>query len=240
MPAYRFYLDDNFSENKIFSIDGDEFQHFKVMRPQEGDLVELVNGRGGLAQASVSSIDKRSAVIKIQSSTTQSPCPFRVVIAQAIPKLPRLDVILEKGTELGMTDLWLFPGDRSEKKEVNAHQLERIYAKLIAAMKQCGRLFVPEVKLIEPISQWALFKQKLYFGDLDKKAPMLWNVLEKNEHEGGLIFCVGPESGLSKKEISRLKKIGGTGAKLHNNILRTDTAPLAALSLITHYFGHRD
>lgn len=235
MPIDRFFLDNPLAENTQVVLEDQELHHLShVTRAHVGDSIELVNGKGVLAVAEILDLKKREAVLTILSREVQPSSSFQVIIAQAIPKANRLDTIIEKGTELGMDALWLFPGKLSEKKELKSTQLNRMQKILIAAMKQSGRLYLPEIKLIPPIIQWEQPIYPLYFGDLADNAPAFLNHWKQSPPKNGLIFCIGPESGLHKTEIEKLRTLQAVGVKLHQNILRTDTAPLSALSLIAH------
>lgn len=233
MPVDRFFLEDPLNENTQVVLEDQELHHLShVTRARVGDSIELINGNGVLAVAEILDLKKREAVLTVLSKEVKPPSSFQVVIAQAIPRANRLDTIVEKGTELGMDALWLFPGNLSEKKELKDAQLGRVRKILIAATKQSGRLYLPEVKLIPPIAEWEESSLPLYFGDLADDAPPFLNHWKQCPPTEGLIFCIGPESGLQDIEIEKLRSLAAIGVKLHQNILRTDTAPLSALSLI--------
>lgn len=224
MPINRFFIDTPFET--VALLEDDEAHHLiSVTRTKVDEIVELVNGRNQLAKAVVKEIKKKAVVLEIQEIKTEAQPPYTFILAQAIPRLNRLDTILEKGTELGMSEIWLFPGERSEKKEINQERSKKI---VINAMKQCGRLDLPKIVLKPTLEKWS--KQDIigqaYFGDLSIEAPPFSNI-----EENKITFFIGPESGLSQRELELLKKMDGKGVKLHPNILRTDTAPLVALSL---------
>jgi 16S rRNA (uracil1498-N3)-methyltransferase len=223
MPHDRFYVDSAFHPKEQIDLH-EEARHLKVMRIRPGEEIELINGRNQIAKALV--INSQTA--EILSIESKAPL-FPIILCQAIPRLNRLDTIIEKGTELGLTELWLFPGKLSEKKNV---PLERAKKIAISAMKQCGRLDLPKIEIKPPIGQWGELPYSAYFGDISENAPPFLSLLEKNE---GVCFVVGPEAGFTPEEETQLKKIGVRGVKLHPWILRTDTAPLAALSLIASF-----
>lgn len=236
MPECRFYIDSPLAIEQEVLLQDDEMRHLIVMRPEIGDTIEIVNGKGDLAQARITQFSKKEIAVQIQSIHHEPKEPLQLIIAQGMPKLPRLDIILEKGTELGMTELWLFPADRSEKVGLSANQNDRIKKILIASMKQCGRLYIPKVQIIDPIASWKDMSYPLYFGAFGENTPSFISALQISPPKDGMIFVVGPESGLSHKEEKHLKKLKAEGVSLHKNILRTDTAPLAALTLMSQSF----
>lgn len=236
MPVERYFLEDSFQLNAEKTLTGSEFHHlWRVMRARLGDSVEIVNGRGALAHALVEKIAKDRAVLRIKKIEEMQPEKSTVILAQAFPKVNRLDFILEKGTELGVDEFWLFPGVLSIKKDFTVNQLERAQMLTIAAMKQCGRLTLPKVKIMPSLDQWPSPEGSVFFGDVNRNAPVFWHAWNQNEIISPLTFFIGPESGWHAQEVQLLKKIGGKPVKLHDNILRTDTASLAAISLVRHW-----
>lgn len=238
MPAERYFAPSPLVKGESLAIQGQEFHHLlHVMRTKVGDSVEVVNGQGGFALANVERIEKKQAVLVLQEVKHYPKPPFEVILAQAIPKINRLDFIVEKGTELGMTQLWLFPSQRSERKEISDHQLERLQGMTIAAMKQCGSFYLPSIQLKPSLQAWESNKlpYEACFGDVDPQALSFATLLENVKPANGMIFFIGPESGLSYEEETQLKAFGVQGVKLHEHILRTDTAALVALSAITQY-----
>lgn len=239
MPQERFFISQELTLGGLIRIEGPECHHLvTVMRGTLGTKVELVNGLGTLAQAKITRIEKKYAELLIESIYRQNKEDVHpLILLQAIPKLNRLEYIIEKGTELGMSALYLFPGERSEKKVFSDNQTDRFYHLAIAAMKQCGRLFLPEIKLMPPISLWEKEETSLplFYGSLDPAASLLIAAVNPQGHLcEGVQFCVGPEGGLTPAEEAALQALGGIGVKLHKNILRTETAAIAGLTILSH------
>ena len=242
MPSERYFIDTDFAPQQELSLVGSEFHHLAhVMRTRKGDIVALINGRGGLAKGRVIGIGKDKGVIQIEEVEEENRPSCRLVLAQALSKQHRMEFILEKGTELGVDSFWLFPGDHSQKKECYPSQIERATHIIISAAKQCGRLYLPTIILKPPLKEWSDLHQGCsFFGDLDPAAP-LFETAWKNQVEGSssinypIIFITGPEGGLSNEEESFLKEQHATGVKLHSNILRAETASIMSLSLLSHW-----
>jgi 16S rRNA (uracil1498-N3)-methyltransferase len=237
MPAERYFLEEPLQVNDKKILKETEFHHLaRVMRARQGDQIEIVNGQGALAYGTVSEIYKDNAVLHIESIETEPAPKVEVILAQAMPRPNRLDFILEKGTELGVSQFWLFPGDLSVKKDLlTPNQFDRMRALTVAAMKQCGRLFLPSIEFKPSLEKWNFEEGAFFFGDVDAQAPLFSKVWRTHPPSSPLIFLTGPESGFSGKENALLKLKKATGVKLHGNILRTDTASLVALSLIEHW-----
>ncbi len=233
MPAERYFIDGALDNTRIV-LEGQEHHHLvHVMRAKLGDRIELINGKGTLAEGVVEELSKKTARVEIHSIHHEIPPLPKIILAQAIPRIHRLDTIVEKGTELGMQELWLFPGILSERKELTSHQMERLRNMAIAAIKQSGRLWLPHIRLMPFLSDWKESLPTGFYGDVTASAEnYLSRILMKNPISTSAIFFTGPESGFDAREEEVLKKRGVCGVKLHDAILRTDTASLMALSLL--------
>jgi 16S rRNA (uracil1498-N3)-methyltransferase len=223
MPENRFYFDGELEG--IIELADDELRHLRVMRREVGDHIELVNGRGVLAKGVVTAIAKKSASIQIEERVHTPYKGKKIILAQTLPRLHNLDTIIEKGTELGAFEFWLFPAARSEKKELSESQQRRLRHLTISALKQCGRLYLPAIHVKPALEKWDALPFKGFFGDVRPEAKMVATF------PNDLIFFIGPESGFTEAETAQLEKWGVTGVKLHENILRVDTAAIVALSL---------
>lgn len=235
MPAERYYYPNTFKSGDTLILEDQEYHHLlHVMRIREGENVEIVDGNGSLGIASVKKLEKKKGVLEVFSKKFEHRPKQKIILAQGLPRLNRLEFIIEKGTELGVTEFRLFIAAKGEKKQLSEGQLDRMKSITVAAMKQCGRLYLPSIVMMPPLNEW---KKEAglssYFGDTRPDAPFL---LEQwKEHPGGneVLFFVGPESGFSGEEVESIEKLGSKGVKLHPNILRTDTAGIAALSVIS-------
>lgn len=238
MPAERYFSNRDLITHEFIELSGAEFHHLvHVMRSRKGDTIEIVNGKGKLAQAIIHDLGKDKAKLHLAEIYESPPIPHRLILAQAFTKQNRLDFILEKGTELGVDEFWLFPGDHSVKKEFYPSHLERAQAVTIAALKQSGRLQLPSISIKPPIEEWQeLAHYSPYFGDLDPSAPLFEKAWREHYPPSiPVIFITGPEGGFSRQEEETLKNKGAIGVHLHKNILRAETASLMALSLMSHW-----
>ncbi|MCH9608977.1 MAG: Ribosomal RNA small subunit methyltransferase E [Chlamydiales bacterium] len=220
MPAYRFYIDAPLEVNQTYPIAKNEIAHIRVMRLMEGDELELVNGRGIVAKGMLLKNHEVRVLSIHQEDKTK-----KIILCQALPRENRLDLIVEKGTELGMTHLWLFRGERSEKKLLSPSREKRLKTIAISSLKQCGRLHLPQIELKPPLKEWETLDYPAYFGSLEKEN------LRFTPQKGDLLFFIGPESGFTKGEEEKLLELGAQGVSLGPNILRTDTAAIVALSI---------
>jgi 16S rRNA (uracil1498-N3)-methyltransferase len=220
VPHNRFFLDAPLEENTSVVLTDDEWRHLALShRAREGDRVELVNGRNQLALGRVSALRKNAADILIDSVSTEAP-KTPLILAQALPRMNHLEWIIEKGTELNATAFWLFPGDLSEKDSLSASQAARLKNLSLSAMKPA-------------LTKWKPCEGTLLFGDIAEEAPYLWDLKLVLPLQSPLFFFVGPEKGFSTKEEDYLRNhLNAKGVRIHRNILRAETAPLVALTLL--------
>ena len=108
MPNDRFYIDSKL-EDSLF-LEGEEFHHLsRVMRKSVGDAIELVNGRNSLAQAKITEITKKGASMEVSHVETTAPLLPKLTLIQALPKINILELILQKGCEIGASDFYIYP-----------------------------------------------------------------------------------------------------------------------------------
>lgn len=231
MPNDRFFVANTLQEHAVIELVGDELHHLtNVMRKKVGDLVEVVNGKGALATALIEKNDKRSALLHIENCYQSNPPKTPLILAQALPKIKLLDLIVEKGTELGVDEFWLFPGKLSEKKELSPNQLQRLKQITISALKQCGRLFLPHIQIMTRLEDIFVNEGALFFGDWQSTTSLI-SILPQVSSLQKIVACIGPEKGFCREEVLLLQQ-KGQGIKLNNNILRCETAAIACISLL--------
>ena len=236
MPHHRFFAPKLLIQNETVLLEEEEAHHLiKVMRAQRGEIVECFNGKGSLAKAKILDLHKNNVSLLVTHVEHFPPPACPLILAQAMIRLNRLDTIIEKGCELGMNTLWLYPGDLSELSSFSETQKTRMRHLLIAACKQCGQLYLPEISLVKPLSEVVSLTYPAFWGDLRASAPLFQEAWFRQPPQAGALFFVGPEKGFSPAEISILEKLGAQGVCLGPLTLRADTAPLAALTLMAHW-----
>ncbi len=216
---YRFYTPHTLISNSLVELDSEEYHHLKkVLRVRPNEKIELVNGSGELAIALF------DVTIRVLSVHKEPKPEKKIVLIQAIPEKNHLEFILEKGTEIGITEFIFFPAEKSKLKEISEALLFRMKKITISALKQCKRLYLPSISICK-LSDLKNFSLKLYLAD-----PKGDKFITTTESAG---FIIGPESGFSQKEIDYLKTTcKATLTTLSPNILRAETASIIAAYLI--------
>jgi 16S rRNA (uracil1498-N3)-methyltransferase len=183
-----------------------------------GADVLLIDGKGSLADASIQELRRNETILKIGAVLHKAPPKHCFTLALAYIRPQKLELAIEKGVELGIDRFILFPSDHSDAKAIDRERLENI---LKGALKQSGRLFMPEVIYEKELT---LPQERLFYGSLEEGASPLTNLPEK------ATFFVGPEGGFSQRELDLLKE--ATKLFLGPHILRAETAAIALSALI--------
>lgn len=243
----RYFIDDLESQEQ-FRISGDDFHHIvRVMRMKNGDEIICVIPNGKSAVCQIEEITDEMVVanvVKWEEGTRE--LPVHVVIASGLPKGDKLELIIQKGTELGAYEFVPFTASRSIVKwdsKKAGKKVERWQKIAKEAAEQSHRNIVPSVK--EPVSLKQLVKHaddytyKLIAYEEEAKAgeaSVLSATLAKMEKGQSLLIVFGPEGGLTTEEVNLLIENGFLACGLGPRILRTETAPLYALSAVSYHF----
>ena len=236
----RFFLDSSPPPTGQFSLSQveapDEIHHLtRVLRLGAGDTLIFVNGRGLETEARILQADKSSLQLEIITQTQTEQAKPRIHLCQAALKGAKMDWLIEKLTELGVSELHLLTTEFSVRQEENS-RLDRWDRIVKSAMKQSEN---PQwLKIHAPRSLKELFASDTYSQapkillHPETNSPSLLkclqSVLEKNLSLEALFIFLGPEGGFSDSEAKFLKDQGLYSANLGKTILRGETAGIAA------------
>ena len=231
-----------FSENEITSgtylMEGENAKHLKVLRAREGEAVTIVTPAGIQCEGEVASVSPDGAEIRIHS---QRPCENEpdvfVTLYQALPKGDKMDYIVQKCVELGvgrivpvMTARCVSRPDEKSLKKKTAR-----WRKIAAqAAMQSRRGIIPEVGECVSLKQAAMLTREndktVFFYELGGESVK--DILAEKPKTVGMF--IGSEGGFEEAEAELVLSNGGVAATLGKRILRAETAPLAALSIIMY------
>lgn len=232
------------AEKEVTITDKDTIKHmFQVMRLTDEAEVVLVFDDGIKYLAKVTNSMAHELEI-IEALPDQVELPVKVTIASGFPKGDKLDTIAQKVTELGASALWGYPADWSVVKwggKKLAKKEDKLAKIVLGAAEQSKRNRVPEVHLFE---QKAEFLKSLSsfdhifvaYEETAKAGQLATLARELKEVKPGakLLFIFGPEGGISPAEITQFEAAGAIKVGLGPRIMRTETAPLYALSAISY------
>ena len=236
----RFFIE-KFSAGRA-SLHGDAAQHLgRVLRAEPGQLYELSDG----SEVWLARVEKISRVrggdaieFALIEKIDAQDSPLRIRLLLSIVKFDRMEWSLEKATELGVTEIVPLAASRSEKALVLAAQKrsERWKKILLESAQQSRRLRPPILAATEkPEHAFAAVREnvKIIFSER-AVAPSLQNILRTVQGESEICIAIGPEGGWTDIEFSAAAKNGFRQGSLGHEILRTETAVIAALA-ITRY-----
>ncbi|RZZ90856.1 16S rRNA (uracil(1498)-N(3))-methyltransferase [Pseudoxanthomonas winnipegensis] len=213
----------------------------RVLRLREGDACVLFNGDGHDYPARLVSLDKRQVRARIEAAQPlQNESPLRIVLLQGIARGEKMDLILQKATELGVARILPVDSERSEVK-LSGERLHKRLAHwqgvVVAACEQSGRARVPEVA-----SPQALIAAAAALPDdtlrllLDPQGAHALSTLQAPASQR-VVIAIGPEGGWSPRDRQALEAAGFQGLRLGPRVLRTETAGLAAIAALQARLG---
>lgn len=235
-------------------------RHVQVLRLQPDDQIQLFDGEGAEYVARIVEMGRKLVTVAIQALVrVDRELPIKVVLALGMPANDRMDDLVEKATELGVYAIQPLMCERSVLRlegERAAKKVAHWQAVAASASEQCGRAVVPQVRSVMSLSNW-LKQSEEREGDAWRRgvlslreAIMLREWLgapngqdapspaaSANEADSKrFVFLSGPEGGLSPGEEQAALDAGWAAITLGSRVLRADTAPLAALSVLGAMF----
>lgn len=232
----RFFIDATLELGVNLQLTDQVFHHWvKVLRAQLGAIATLFNGQGGEYQVTLIEINKKDAVVSVDQFNPDNRTPnAAVVIGQVMSKGDRMDFMVQKATELGVRKIQLLTSERCEmrlKYERDQKKIDHWQAIAIAACEQCGMNIIPEILAPLSLEQWLatdLPTTKLVMAPDTEKTDVLADMSQD------IALLIGPEGGLSHTEIDLAQFHGFKNWCIGDRVLRTETAPIVALSIIIY------
>lgn len=245
----RYFIEESQWTNERVTITEDAHHIIRVMRYEIGDKIICVHPNGKAAECEIIELDEAGKTVLATISSwlqSDSELPVNVTILQSLPKGSKLDLIIQKGTELGATQFVLYESDRSlvkwnHKKRDNRLQRYQKIAK--EASEQSGRTVIPEIIYIENIEQYIkddMLENSIKLLAYEEEAKRrnhtsLYSELSKTHENKHILVVIGPEGGFSPEEVSLFSDHKFTPVRLGKRILRTETASLYVLASISYH-----
>lgn len=211
----------------------------RVLRLSPDAALTLFDGRGGEYRARLSRMDRggvHAAVLEHLPIERESS--LRVTLGQGISRGERMDYVIQKAVELGVAAVQPLLSARCVvqlKGERQARRLAHWRGIAIAACEQCGRNTVPEIAAPLALSDWLAEADETPGLLLDPDAER--SVADLSLSGGAVRLLVGPEGGLTEAECKAARQAGFIGLRLGPRVLRTETAPVAALAALQALWG---
>ena len=242
MSVRRFMIQSHAVCDGSASFDGGMYNHMvRVLRLGAGDEVQLADERGVVYSGIIDEATKERVGVRITSVVTAAGINGdipRITICQALPKGDKIDLILQKGTELGAHDFRLFGGRRSVARirdDQQAAKRERWHKIVAEAARQCGRPDIPEVTWHPDAGDAADAGHELRLILWEReKVHTLKQALSAESKPTSVIVAIGPEGGFDPGEVELFVRQGFQPVSLGPRILRTETASIAILAVMQY------
>jgi 16S rRNA (uracil1498-N3)-methyltransferase len=244
---HRFYLEPECCQGTEFVLAGAEAHHaLHVLRVSAGDRVAVMDGAGHEFLCAVRNNTRDQVALTVTEQRTAAPPPARITLLQAIPKGKLIESIIQKATELGVARIVPLLAERVatrlDQREA-ARKGVKWQAIAIEAIKQCGNAWLPRVE--DPLTPADfLARQEAFELPLiaslqgDTRHTRLYFDTFRKAHSGAsptsISIWIGPEGDFTPAEVEAIKSSGTLPITLGPLVLRTETAAIYCLSVVSH------
>ncbi|HEX8788022.1 MAG TPA: 16S rRNA (uracil(1498)-N(3))-methyltransferase [Telluria sp.] len=216
--------------------------HLHVVRQQPGDALTLFNGAGGQVRARLVEIGKRRASATVEAhEAVEAELPYPITLVQGLPEGSKMDWIVEKAVELGVTGIVPLAAQRSVVRlsgERADKRLAHWQGVVVSAAEQCGRNRLAEVAPVQDFNRWiaepAADATRILLSPRADASLAAW---ARATPARATCLLVGPEGGFSAQEEEAALAAGALPLSMGPRVLRTETAGLAALAILAAAWG---
>ena len=252
---FRFYypqpwphLDIDRTDGATFALPESIFRHaITVLRMKVGDICELFDGAGLVAEIEIAAVEKKSAQARWRNQSTQqteNESPLNITLIQCISSAEKMDWTIEKAVELGVNQIVPVFSARSQVK-LSAERIDKKIQHwqriIIAACAQSGRNICPNLIAPMPLRDWLAISHPepvypiILHPGLQKNTTL--SQLPPPADNAAIHILIGPESGFDEAEIALAMQASYQTSLLGKRILRTETAGLATISALQTLWG---
>lgn len=247
MPDFRVHCQPADDDPKEIRLGAGESHHLvAVNRCSRGDVVIAFNGRGREWITECVEPNRSATVLRVRESRQAGPLPHEITLAQALPKGSTMDDIVRQATEIGAARIVPLLSERTQVHldgDRAAKKVEKWRIVAVEAAKQCGNPWLPEISAPQefaPFVSSAADHELKLIASLHAGALNLKTALghHREKHRGAaprkVLWLVGPEGDFSPAELTRAITAGFQPITLGPLVLRSDTAAICALSILSH------
>ncbi|MCX5875734.1 MAG: 16S rRNA (uracil(1498)-N(3))-methyltransferase [Deltaproteobacteria bacterium] len=243
MSLRRFFINPTDITGETAQLTGPEAHHLRsVLRLSPGDPVTFFDGTGARYQARIEQILKDRVTATIVEHTQDLPPKVRLHLGQALLKGQKMDLILQKATELGVDAIWPFYSEHGIHKTPRDTQMERWQRIVLEACKQCDRAKPLEVhdprEITDLMTQPPPSDARLIFWEHETRQTLNEALADRATDCRSVLFLLGPEGGFSKTEVACAPQEGFIPVSLGPRIPRPETATLAATAILQYALGN--
>ncbi|ANI12950.1 MULTISPECIES: 16S rRNA (uracil(1498)-N(3))-methyltransferase [Pseudomonas] len=237
MRLSRFFIDAPLSLGQHELPEAQAHYIGRVLRHAAGDAVQLFDGSGQEFLGELVEVGKKNVRVELRESFAGlAESPLRLHLGQGLSRGERMDWAIQKATELGAARITPIVSERCEVrlKDERADKRTAHWRQIaISACEQCGRSVLPQIDAPISLAEWLQATE----ADLKLVLHPVAEPLASHARPGSLAFLIGPEGGLSDAEVEQARAAGFHAARLGPRVLRTETAPVVALSVAQQLWG---
>tara|TARA_B100000941_G_scaffold187042_1_gene134600 strand:- start:600 stop:1340 length:741 start_codon:yes stop_codon:yes gene_type:complete len=236
---HRFFINTYLIKGKEISLENPTFHQIKnVLRMAEGDYIELFNNTGNYYKAKI--IDSEGNLIKclIEDQLKASQDGIEINVYQSIIKISKLELIVDKLTEIGISSFTPIITERTQKKDIDSlseNKLKRLKKISIEASEQSGKVYIPKINSIKRLRNLDIGISNILdivFYENNDNAKKLNYLKSKFSDKKSISAFIGPVGGFSIEEIEYFKSKESIVINLGNTIFKSDTASIISVALL--------
>jgi len=238
----RFYCPPPLPASGTFELPPEAAHHAaRVLRLREGDPVQIFDGLGNERHGTITELGGKHVVIDgIIAVDNDRESPLNVLLAQALSSSEKMDLVIQKATELGVTEIQPIDTERSVARlsaERAVKRLEHWQQVAIAACEQCGRNVLPQIHAPLDIMVWFQQMQKLPDTKFILLPQGATSLQTQDKPQGRISLLIGAEGGFTQAESDTALRCGFTAVRMGTRVLRTETAAIAGLAVLQTLWG---
>src|SRR5471032_2003633 len=237
----RFYCPEPLVPGLTVTLPEAVAHHVQVVRLAPGDIITLFNGEGGEYSATLVQIAKRSVTAEIKAHNARDvELPYAITLAQALPEASKMDWIVEKAVELGVSGIQPLAAQRcvvrlaAERAEKKLAHWQGI---IVSASEQSGRNRLAQLAGVDDFKDWIAQQDMHRRVILTPRASQSLPDWARHQPPQALTLMVGPEGGFTEEEENLALAHGALALSMGPRILRTETAGLTALAALNAIWG---
>ena len=236
---HRFFINSDLIKGKEISLENSTSHQIKnVLRMTEGDYFELFNNTGNSYKAKI--IDSEGNLIKcfIEDKLKTSQDEIKINVFQSIIKISKLELIVDKLTEIGISSFTPIVTERTQKKDIDSlseNKLKRLKKISIESSEQSGKVYIPNISSIKRLRNLDIGNPDnldIVFYENNDNAKKLNYLKNKFSDKKSISVFIGPVGGFSIEEIEYFKCKESVIINLGNTIFKSDTASIISVALL--------
>ncbi|MBI1871648.1 MAG: 16S rRNA (uracil(1498)-N(3))-methyltransferase [Chlamydiae bacterium] len=236
MTSHRIYIKKEIEVSQELILEGEEAHHLlHVVRVKPLNQLILFTPQAREFLAQVKEISKKDLILQVLKERQIFEKPYKMILAQAIPKSQKMDWIVEKASEIGVDEIFPLFTERVVKKTIRIDRWQKI---AIAACQQCRRVNIPQVHSVQTWDEFIL-KTKEFdlaliptLGRTDRQT--MDGVVDQGNKFKNVVIAIGPEGDFSPSEVEKAIALGWIPIDLGPMTLRSETAAITSLAILDH------